>query len=169
VVVGHGASERVTLTGGTLPWLLPSGTGLFVGSARATILASPYAALALGASGLFVFEEGGVDAGGWPFVTGTLGTPAGSLTALCGVGTGTRILGDRLAGSVLLQAMGEVAVARGVKLIAETLYLGNGWEPIAAVGFRFWGSRGAFEIGWALTLEAGERFHHPWAAISYGF
>lgn len=169
VVLAYGASERVTLSGGTLPWLLPAGTGLFFGSLRTTILATAYSGIAIGASGLFVFEEGGMTGGGWPFVTGTLGASAGSLTALVGVGTGATVLGDDLAGSVLLQAMGELALARGIKLIAEALYLGDDSEPVGGVGLRFFGDRGAFEVGWGMTLESGRTFHHPWAAISYGF
>jgi hypothetical protein len=169
VIFGYGASDRVTLVGGTLPWLALNGPGLFFGSVRASLVSSRHAGVAIGASGLFVLEEGGVAAGGWPFAVGTVGFPRGSLTALLGVGTGATVLGDCLAGSVLLQGMGEFSLARGMKLIAEALYLGDGTEPIGAVGVRLWGSRGAFEIGWALTLESEDGFHHPWAAISYGF
>ena len=169
VIFGYGASDRVTLVGGTLPWAALYGTGLFFGSVRTSVVSSPCSGVSVGASGLFVFEEGSVVAGGWPFVVGTVGFPTGSLTALLGVGTGATVLGERLAGSALVQGMGEFALARGIKLIAEALYLGEGTEPVGGVGLRFWGDRGAFEVGWGVMLESGRAFHHPWAAISYGF
>jgi hypothetical protein len=84
---------------------------------------------------------------GTGYVTTTIGSDAYSATGLVGMGSSTSVLESDFSGEMLLQFEGEARILRDLRLIVETLYLGEGSETLGRAGVRLLGSRGALEVG----------------------
>jgi hypothetical protein len=164
--VAYGLSDRLTGQLGTVPWTLFNGLVLGFASLRYRLLRSSFAHISVGGFGITGFDQHEYEAAGWPYVATTVGTARYSVSALVGVGSSTSIFESDFDGQMLVQFEGEARVDRTLKVIAETLYLGEGSETLGAVGVRFLGDRVAGDVGVGFVLSGGSGFF-PWVALAY--
>jgi len=167
--VAYGVSDRFTVMGGTVPWTVFQGPFIGFGSLRYGVVQSEWVDLAIGAFGAMVAEHDEFDAAVWPFVSTTVGSPTLSVTGLVGAGSNTSIIDGDLNNHLLLQGEAEWQVASQVKVIAEALYLGEGYDPIGGAGLRFWARPGMIELGVAREFTGSGSSWLPWVALAYGF
>jgi hypothetical protein len=161
----YGLSDRITVQVGTVPWTLAAAYFVGFASARYAVVRASPAHVAIGGFGAAALGPGKSTVAMWPYVTGTLGSRRVSVSALFGVGSSTRIFEGDFDGNILLQASAETQVAPRFKLVAETLYLGRGSEPLVALGTRFLGAQYVFEVGVARTVDDPGQYL-PWCAVA---
>ena len=169
VDVTYGVTDRLTVMGGTVPWTVFLGPFIGFGSLRYGIAQRPWVGVAIGVFGAMVAERDEFDGAAWPFVSTTVGSPTLSVTGLVGAGSNTSIIDGDLNGHLLLQGEAEWQVVSQVKLIAEALYLGEGYDPIGGAGLRFWARPGMVELGVAREFTGSGSSWLPWVALAYGF
>lgn len=162
----YGLTSRMTVQGGTVPWTLAYGALAVFASARYGVLQLPAMQVAVGGFGLALFGEDETDVAGWPFLAATVGGGRAAVSALVGVGSSSQILDDDFDGSVLLQGMAEVLVARGLKLIAEGAWLGRDSDALVGGGLRLFGPRVLIEGGFGVEADDAS-YVVPWAAIAF--
>ncbi len=165
--VAYGVTDRFTVQAGTSFWTLPSGYPSGYLSIRYRIIAVPGLDVAVGGLGVGVAGDGDLITGGWPYVTTTVGTDRVALSGLIGVGSSSRVFESDFDGHLLLQGLLEAVVAPHVKLLAETVYLGENSDPAGGIGMRYFTRRIAGELGLVYVFERGVPL--PWAGVAVGF
>lgn len=145
--VAYGVNDRLTLQAGAVPWTLIGKVVTAFGSARYGVVRAEPFYVAVGAFAIAAIDNDEALLAGWPYVVATAGTPVLAVTWLAGLGSSTSIFEDDFDGDILLQGMAEAVVARGLKVIGEGLYLGDGSDPVTGTGLRFFGARHLFELG----------------------
>jgi hypothetical protein len=168
VGVAYGLTDRLTAQGGAVPWTLLYGGFVGFASLRYGIVRSSPLHVSVGGFGIVAVDDDQTEAAGWPYLTATVGADAFSATGLIGVGSSTSVFESDFNGKILLQFEGEARVLPDLKVIIETLYLGEDSETLGGAGVRFFGSRGAVEAGVAIVLSGSEGVL-PWAAIAWSF
>jgi len=166
--IGYGVTDRVTLQAGAVPWTLLDGVVVAYSSLRYRLAGVGALQVAVGGFGIIISEDDETEAAGWPYLAATLGHADYSVSGLIGVGSSTSVFESDFDGAVILQAEAEARVLRDVKVIIETLYLGEGSDPVFGAGLRLFGNRGMVEAG-AAWVFGGTDGALPWAAIAYRF
>jgi hypothetical protein len=151
-----------------VPWTLLYGEFVGFASLRYGIVRTSPLHLAVGGFGVVASDDGVTDVAAWPYVTTTVGSDAFSGTGLIGVGSSTSVFESDFNGKILLQFEGEARLLPDLKVIIETLYLGEDSETLGGAGVRFFGSRGAVEAGLAVVLSGSDGLL-PWAALAWSF
>lgn len=168
VGAAYGVTDRLTLNGGTSFWTLADGVPSGYLSARYAVVRLPDLGVAVGALGVAITDGDATTTAGWPFLTATVGTDRVAVTGLAGVGSSTEVFESDFDGKALLQGLLEVVVAADFKLLVEGLYLGEGSDPIGALGFRWASARVAIEAGAVRVFEpAGSSVEIlPWVGVA---
>ncbi|MHC4448348.1 MAG: hypothetical protein ACYSXF_11310, partial [Planctomycetota bacterium] len=156
-----------TIAAGSPAWTVFSGGLVLFASAKYSVLRTPYANLAVGAFGITAGHRDDLWGGAWPFASVTLGPPIFTIGGTVGVGASSEIFETDFTGEVTIQGMIESHLGRNLKLIVETLYLGNDSDPAAAAGFRFFRKQFAFELGAVMIFESDDTII-PWLKLSLG-
>jgi len=148
--VGYGATDRVTLAGGTpiIPGLI--GRAFYL-APKITLMSQPGMDVAVGTIALFATEaldEGSV---GVVYGNGTFGGQERSLTA--GLGWGFQMGGgsSRLSNDPVLMVGGDVRTGEQTKLLTENWF--GGGSGVLTGGIRFFGERLSADLGFGLAVE----------------
>jgi len=164
---GYGITDRLTVAAGSPVWTAFYGGLVIFASAKYSLLRTPYAHLSLGAFGITAGTRDDLFGGAWPFASVSLGPPIFTVGGTVGVGVSSEVFDGAFTGDVSLQGMIESRLGRNLKLIVETLYLGNDSDPVAAAGFRYFREHFAFELGVVTIFESDDPVV-PWLKISIG-
>lgn len=164
----YGVTDRLTLNGGTSFWTLADGVPSGYLSARYAVIRHPALGVALGALGVAVTDGDATTTAGWPFVTVTAGADRVAATGLVGVGSSTEVFESDFDGKILLQGLLEAVVTSGLKVLVEGVYLGEGSDPVGALGLRWSGPRVAVEGGVVRVFEPPGASVEvlPWVGVS---
>lgn len=170
VGVAYGVTDRLTAQAGTTLWTIADAPSLY-GSARYGVIKSKSVNVALGALGVVIVDENETSAGGWPYVTTTVEAGRVSVTGLLGVGSSTEVFESSFTGQLLLQGGLEVFMSSALEVVVEALYLGEGTDPVAAIGMRGFAGPFALEAGLvhAFEVDAPDNAALPWAGVSWRF
>ena len=164
---GYGITDRLTVAAGSPVWTPFAGGLVLFASVKYGVLRTPFAHLSVGAFGITAGTRDDLFGGAWPFASVSLGPPIFTVGGTVGVGVSSEIFDGNLTGDVSLQGTVESRVGRNLKLIVETLYLGNDSDPAAAAGFRFFREHFAFELGVVRIFQSEDPIL-PWLKLSLG-
>lgn len=166
--VAYGATDRVTIAGGTpiVPGLI--GRVLYL-APKVELVRAPHASFAVG--GLAVFATEALDEGsiGAVYGVGTFGSAERSLTVGAGLPFIVTGEGSDLSNTPIIQLGGEMRVTRRTKLITENYFVPGESGALVSGGVRFFGERLSADFGLGGYVSDGIEGPLPIVNFVYSF